>query len=51
MKEFCENQHCENPGVKVVLVSVETPSDQKRTLCIPCEEAYTVRPVCLKLAV
>ena len=41
MKDFCENQYCENPGAKTVQVSVEKPSDQKRTLCIPCEEAYT----------
>ena len=41
MKDFCENQYCENPGAKVVPVSVDKPSDQKRTLCVPCEEAYT----------
>ena len=41
MKEFCENEFCENPGAKVVPVSVEKPSDQKRTLCTACEEAYT----------
>ena len=41
MKDFCENQYCESPGAKVVPVSVQRPSDQKRTLCIPCEEAYT----------
>jgi hypothetical protein len=41
MKEFCENQYCDSPGAKVVPVSVARPSDQKRTLCIPCEEAYT----------
>ena len=41
MKEFCENEYCENPGAKVVPVSVDKPSDQRRTLCIPCEEAYT----------
>ena len=34
MKEFCENQHCENPGVKEVPVSVKKPSDQKRTFCV-----------------
>jgi hypothetical protein len=41
MKEFCENEYCENPGAKVVPVSVDKPSDQRRTLCAPCEEAYT----------
>jgi len=41
MKDFCENQYCENPGAKVVPVSVRGPSDQRRTLCVPCEEAYT----------
>ena len=41
MKDFCENQYCENPGAKVIPVSVRNPSDQRRTLCVPCEEAYT----------
>ena len=41
MNDFCENQYCENPGAKVVPVSVSKPSDQRRTLCVPCEEAYT----------
>jgi hypothetical protein len=41
MKDFCENQYCEAPGAKVVPVSVDKPSDQRRTLCVPCEEAYT----------
>lgn len=41
MKDFCENQYCDSPGAKVVPVSVSKPSDQKRTLCVPCEEAYT----------
>ena len=41
MRDFCENQYCENPGAKVVPVSVGQPSDQKRTLRVPCEEAYT----------
>ncbi|MCY2928814.1 MAG: hypothetical protein NTV86_04845 [Planctomycetota bacterium] len=41
MKEFCQNEHCENPGANVVPVSVERASDQRRTLCRPCEEAYT----------
>ena len=41
MNDFCENQYCENPGTKVVPVSTDKPSDQKRTLCVTCEEAYT----------
>ena len=42
MKEFCENEHCANPGFKVVSVSVAKPSDQQRTLCAACEEAYSI---------
>jgi len=42
MKEFCENQYCDSPGAKVVSVSVNRPSDESRTLCVPCEEAYTI---------
>lgn len=41
MKEFCENEYCDTPGATVVPVSVEKPSDQKRTLCCTCQEAYT----------
>jgi hypothetical protein len=41
MKEFCENEFCENPGAKVVAVSVDKPADQERTLCAACEEAFT----------
>jgi len=41
MKPFCENPNCETPGFKVVPVSVNKPSDQKRTLCATCHEAYT----------
>jgi hypothetical protein len=51
MKKFCDNPNCESPGFKEVPVSVSKPSDQKRTLCATCEEAYTVRPVCSKPAV
>jgi len=40
MKKSCENQYCDNPAAKVVPVSVVKPSDQKRTLCTTCEEAY-----------
>ena len=42
MKEFCEIQYCESPGAKEVPVSVHKPSDQKRTFCIPCHEAYII---------
>ena len=41
MKESCENEYCENPGVKVVPVSVDRCGGQVRTLCAACEEAYT----------
>jgi hypothetical protein len=41
MHEFCDNPYCENPGTKEVPVSVEKASDQKRTLCAPCHEAYS----------
>jgi hypothetical protein len=41
MKEFCENPYCENPGAKAVPVSVIRRSDERRTLCAACEEAYT----------
>ena len=40
MNDYCENQLCENPGAKEVPVSVEKASDQRRTLCSACEEAY-----------
>jgi len=41
MKDFCENPYCENPAAKVIPVSVDKPADQRRTLCVPCEEAYS----------
>jgi len=41
MKDFCENQLCENPAFKQVRVSVRRPSDQARTLCASCEEVYS----------
>ena len=41
MKEYCQNQFCENKAVKEVPVSVEKPSDQTRSLCVACEEPYT----------
>lgn len=42
MTKFCENEYCDSPGAKVVPVSVERPSDETRTFCAPCEEAYTI---------
>ena len=41
VKPFCENPNCESPAVKEVPVSVNLPSDQKRSLCATCEEAYS----------
>ena len=41
MKKFCDNPYCENPGFKEVPVSVRRAGDQKRTLCAPCEEAWS----------
>ena len=41
MKRFCENSNCDNPAFKKVRVSVALPSDQKRSLCATCEEAYS----------
>lgn len=41
MKEYCQNQFCENEAIKEVPVSVEKPSDQTRSLCAACEELYT----------
>ena len=40
MKEYCQNQFCENEAVKEVPVSVEKSSDQTRSLCAACEESY-----------
>lgn len=41
MNPFCDNPLCENPGFKEVPVSIRRAGDQKRTLCAPCEEAFT----------
>ena len=40
MKRFCQNPNCENAAAKKVRVSVALPSDQVRSLCATCEEAY-----------
>jgi hypothetical protein len=42
MRKFCQIEYCDNPGAKVVPVSVAQPSDQRRTLCVTCEEAYAI---------
>ena len=40
MERFCENSLCENEAVKMVPVSVNKASNQKRSLCAACQEAY-----------
>ena len=41
MKTYCEIPKCENQAVKEVPVSVDKPSDETRSLCAVCEEAYS----------
>ena len=41
MEEYCQNPLCENEASKEVSVSVREASDQKRSLCAVCEEAYS----------
>jgi len=41
MERYCQNPLCENEATKIVPVSVDKPSDQKRSLCAVCEEAYS----------
>jgi predicted Zn-ribbon and HTH transcriptional regulator len=41
MEQHCQNPLCENEATKVVAVSVDKPSDQQRSLCAVCEEAYS----------
>jgi len=41
MEQHCQNPFCENEATKVVAVSVDKPSDQQRSLCAACEEAYS----------
>jgi hypothetical protein len=41
MERYCQNPLCENEASKIVSVSVDRPSDQKRSLCAICEEAYS----------
>ncbi len=40
-KYDCDNQFCESPATKTVHVSVDKPGDQKRHLCVACEEVFT----------
>jgi hypothetical protein len=40
MEKFCENSLCENEAMRMVPVSVNKPSDEKRALCAACKEAY-----------
>jgi hypothetical protein len=40
MEEYCQNDLCENEAVKQVFVSTNKPSDQKRSLCGACAQAY-----------
>ena len=42
MKDFCQNQYCENPGAKVVKVSQIATGDSTRTFCAVCEEAFAI---------
>ena len=41
MERYCQNPLCENEATKVVAVSVDKPSDQKRSLCAVCEEVFS----------
>jgi len=41
MERYCQNPLCENEAAKVVAVSVDKPSDQKRSLCAVCEEVFS----------
>lgn len=41
MEKYCQNPLCENEAAKRVPVSVDRPSDQKRSLCAICEEVYS----------
>ncbi len=40
MKKYCENRPCQNEAVADVAVSIDKPSDQIRSLCATCQEAY-----------
>ena len=40
MQKYCMNGSCQNEAITEVPVSVDKPSDQKRSLCAACHEAY-----------
>lgn len=40
MEKYCMNELCQKEAVTEVAVSIEKPSDQKRSLCAICHEAY-----------
>lgn len=41
MEQYCQNPLCNNEATKVMAVSVDKPSDQRRSLCAVCDEAYS----------
>jgi len=41
MEMYCQNPLCENEASKEVPVSVDKACDQRRSLCVACEEVYT----------
>jgi len=41
MEKYCQNPLCENEATKSVPVSVDRPSDHRRSLCAVCEEVYS----------
>jgi hypothetical protein len=41
MNKYCQNTFCDSEAVEEVPVSVKNPSDQLRSLCATCHEAYT----------
>ena len=40
MDKYCHNPLCDSEAVKDVKVSVNRPSDEKRSLCACCEEVF-----------
>ena len=41
MKTYCENTNCKNRSTKEVPISVDKLSDETRSLCATCQEAYS----------
>ena len=41
MEKYCQNPLCENKAIEEVPVSVQTASDQMRSLCTVCGEVYS----------